>query len=155
MRFTLQSDGIADKTRSHVGKIEVLRHEGSFIKEEYRPVSEVPFIQASKASAQHVTGGRYTMSTTKKGRYIHRSKPYTAQLKTLWKIGCECGRLSVYYRMPHCLTEMGIELKTVDWSKMLNSAKELNSKDAKSPRVDECAPTECNSVAYAAALQIA
>eukprot|EP00731_Ephydatia_muelleri_P030620 Em0022g134a len=134
----LESDGIADKTRSHVGTIEVLRHEGSFIKEEYRPVSEVPFIQASKASAQHVTGGRYTMSTTKKGRLIHRSKPYTAQLKTLWKIGRECGRLSVHYRMPHCLREMDIELKTVDWSKVLNSAKEVDSNAPKSP-VKGCA----------------
>ena len=134
-----------------MGTIEVLRHEGSFVKEEYRPISEVTFSQASKANARDVTGGKYTMSTTKKGRFIHRSKPYAVQLKTLWKIGRESGRLSVHYRMPHCLREMDIELKTVDWSKVLNGAKDA---DAKQP-AKEHTTTECDGRVYTAALLIA
>ena len=130
-----QSDRCVDKRRSHVGTIEVLRHEGNFVKEEYRPISEVSFSQASKANASDVTGGKYTMSTTKKGRFIHRSKPYAVQLKTLWKIGRECGRLSVHYRMPHCLREMGIELKTVNWSNVIT--KEADPKETRQQSLKE------------------
>lgn len=148
----LESNGITERRKSHVGTIQVLRHEGSFIKEEYRPISEVPFIQASKANAQDITGGRYTMSTTKKGRFIQRGKPYSVQLKALWKIGRECGRLAVHYRMPHCLKEMGIELKTVDWSKMPNNIKKADgSKDTDVP-VNEQTSTDCDGSIYAPAL---
>lgn len=59
------------------------------------------------------------MSTTKKGRYIHRSAPYNVQLKKLWRIGRESGRLSVNYRMGHSLEEMGVQLRPTDWSRVI------------------------------------
>ncbi len=59
------------------------------------------------------------MSTTKKGRYLHRAAPYDVQLKKLWKVGPECGRLPIRYRMGHTLEEMGVTLKPTDWSKVI------------------------------------
>ena len=59
------------------------------------------------------------MSTTKKGRYIHRTAPYDVQLKKLWRVGRECGKLSINYRMGHSLEEMGVELRSVDWSRVI------------------------------------
>lgn len=59
------------------------------------------------------------MSTTKKGRYIHRAAPYDVQLKKLWRIGPECGRLTLNYRMGHTLEEMGIPLRPTDWSRVI------------------------------------
>jgi len=59
------------------------------------------------------------MSTTKKGRYIHRAAPYNVQLKKLWRIGPECGRLTLNYRMGHTLEEMGVALKPTDWSRVI------------------------------------
>lgn len=66
-----------------------------------------------------MTAGKYTMSTTKKGRYLHRAAPYDVQLKKLWKVGPECGRLTVRYRMGHTLEEMGVTIKQTDWSKVI------------------------------------
>ena len=66
-----------------------------------------------------MTEGKYTMSTTKKGRYVHRTRPYDVQLKKLWRIGDESGRLVVNYRMGHTLQEMGVELKSIDWSRVV------------------------------------
>ena len=86
------------------------------MKEEYRPMSDIKFHQANKKDAHTVTGGQYTMSTTKKGRYLNRSRPYEVKLKKMWRIESEVGHLSVNYRMGHTLEEMGIELKSVDWS---------------------------------------
>lgn len=59
------------------------------------------------------------MSTTKKGRYIHRSAPYDVQLKKLWRVGRECGRLCVNYRMGHSLEEMGVQLRPTDWTRVI------------------------------------
>lgn len=59
------------------------------------------------------------MSTTKKGRYIHRSAPYDVQLKKLWRVGRECGRICVNYRMGHSLEEMGVQLRPTDWTRVI------------------------------------
>ena len=59
------------------------------------------------------------MSTTKKGRYIHRTAPYDVQLKKLWRVGRESGRLCVNYRMGHSLEEMGIQLRPTDWTRVI------------------------------------
>ena len=69
------------------------------------------------------------MSTTKKGKLIHQVKPYDVQLKKLWRIGRECGRLTVQYRMGHTLKGMGVELKPTDWSKIVTrkSSKDRSS----------------------------
>lgn len=115
----MQEDTVDDKRKSKIGTIEIVRCEASYVKEEYRPIRDIEFNQANKKDAFKVTAGKYTMSTTKKGRYIHRSAPYDVQLKKLWRLGRECGRLSVNYRMGHSLEEMGIQLRPTDWSRVI------------------------------------
>lgn len=115
----MQKDTVDDKRKSKIGTIEVVRCDASYVKEEYRPIRDTKFNQANKKDAFKVTEGKYTMSTTKKGRYIHRSAPYDVQLKKLWRIGRECGRLCVNYRMGHTLEEMGIGLRSTDWSRVI------------------------------------
>ena len=89
------------------------------MKEEYRPNKDISFDQANKKDAINVTSGKYTMSTTKKGKYIRRGAPYDVQLKKLWRISRECGRLTLLYRMGHTLEEMGVELRPTDWSRII------------------------------------
>lgn len=117
--FTTQDDRIDSKRQSRIGIIEVVRCEASYVKEEYRPTKDTLFNQANKKDAYKVTEGKYTMSTTKKGRYVHRTTPYQVQLKKLWRIGRECGRLVVNYRMGHTLQELGIPLRETDWSRVV------------------------------------
>lgn len=57
------------------------------------------------------------MSTTRKGRYLSRTRPYDVKLKKLWRIDSVAGSLSVHYRMGHSLEEMGVKLQEIDWSK--------------------------------------
>lgn len=115
----LQNDRLDKKRQSRIGTIEITRCDASYIKEEYREVKGVEFHQATKKDAFKVTEGKYTMSTTKKGRYIHRSTPYDVQLKKLWRVGPESSRLTVHYRMGHTLQDMGLELKPIDWSRVI------------------------------------
>ena len=61
------------------------------------------------------------MSTTKKGRYLNRTRPYDVKLKKLWQIDEELGRTTVHYRMGHTLEEKGIQLKSIDWTKQPSS----------------------------------
>lgn len=89
------------------------------MKQEYRKTSDTVFNQATKKDAHKVTAGKYTMSTTKKGKLIHQVKPYDVQLKKLWRIGRECGKLTVRYRMGHTLEAMGIQLRPTDWTKIV------------------------------------
>jgi len=114
-----QKDRLDEKRKSKIGTIEVVRCEASFVGEEYRPVNDTNFNQANKKDAFKVTEGKYTMSTTKKGRYLHRAAPYDKQLKKLWKVGPECGRLTVRYRMGHTLEDMDIALKPTDWTRVI------------------------------------
>ena len=114
--FYTQKDRMDNKRKAHIGKIEVVRCEASYLKEEYRPTRDINFDQANKSDALRVTNGKYTMSTTKKGRHIHRVRPYDVQLKKLWRVGPECGRLTLNYRMGHTLREMGIEPREMDWT---------------------------------------
>ena len=119
-RFAANREDRLDKKRqAKIGTIEIVRCEASFVREEYRPVRDTSFDQANKKDAFRVTEGKYTMSTTKKGRYIHRAAPYDVQLKKLWKVGPECGRLTLRYRMGHTLEDMGVTLKPTDWSKVI------------------------------------
>lgn len=115
----LQNDRLDKKRQSRIGTIEITRCDASYVKEEYREVKGVDFHQATKKDAFKVTEGKYTMSTTKKGRYIHRSTPYDVQLKKLWRVGPESSRLTVHYRMGHTLKDMGLELKPIDWSRVV------------------------------------
>ena len=117
--YKTQDDRIDSKRRSRVGTIEVVRCEASYVKEEYRPTKDTSFNQANKKDTYRVTEGKYTMSTTKKGRYLHRTIPYQVQLKKMWRIGRECGRLVVNYRMGHTLQDMGISLRETDWSRIV------------------------------------
>ena len=115
----MQEDKLDTRRQSKVGTIEVVRCEATYLREEYRPVNDINFNQANKKDAFKVTEGKYTMSTTKKGRYLHRAAPYDVQLKKLWRVGPECGRLTVHYRMGHTLEDMGIDIKPTDWSKVV------------------------------------
>ena len=102
--------------KSEIGKIEIVRKIGRFVREEYRPIKEVKFNQANKKDAFSVTGGNYTMSTTRKGKYLTRTRPYEVKLKKLWRIDADVGSLIVHYRMGHTLEEMGIKLEEINWS---------------------------------------
>ena len=115
----MQNDRLDKKRQSRIGTIEITRCEASYVKEEYREIKGVEFHQATKKDAFTVTEGKYTMSTTKKGRYIHRSTPYDVQLKKLWRVGPESSRLTVHYRMGHTLQDMGLKLKPIDWSRVI------------------------------------
>jgi hypothetical protein len=124
-----ETDRISSKRESRIGSIEVIRCEASYVKQEYRTTTDTVFNQATKKDAYRVTEGKYTMSTTKKGKLIHQVKPYDVQLKKLWRIGRECGRLTVHYRMGHTLEGMGVELRPTDWTKIVSqkSSKERSS----------------------------
>lgn len=97
----------------------MVRCQASYVKQEYRKTNDTVFNQATKKDAYKVTEGKYTMSTTKKGKLIHQVKPYDVQLKKLWRIGRECGKLTVQYRMGHTLEAMGIQLRPTDWTKIV------------------------------------
>ena len=98
----------------------MIRYQASYVKQEYRRTVDTVFNQATKKDAYKVTAGKYTMSTTKKGKLIHQIKPYDVQLKKLWRIGRECGKLTVQYRMGHTLEDMGIQLRPTDWTKIVS-----------------------------------
>ena len=129
--FFLQNDRVEATRKSEIGKIKVVRKIGRFVKEEYRPIKEVKFSQATKKDAHSVTGGSYTMSTTRKGKYLSRTRPYDVKLKKLWQIDSVAGSLNVNYRMGHSLEEMGVKLEHIDWSqcnrRTLSTASEPSS----------------------------
>lgn len=83
-----------------------------------------------------MTSGDYTMSTTKKGRYIKRQRPYEVKLKKMWKIDKEVGRLCVNYRMGHTLEEMGLQLKSIDWSQVV-TRRSLGSSSSSSTEITD------------------
>lgn len=129
----LQNDRLDKKRQSRIGTIEITRCDASYVKEEYREVKGVDFHQATKKDAYKVTEGKYTMSTTKKGRYIHRSTPYDVQLKKLWRVGPESSRLTVHYRMGHTLRDMGLELKPINWSRVIVRRRSSSGSGSASP----------------------
>ena len=60
------------------------------------------FDQANKKDANAVTGGKHTMSTTKKGQLVTvRPQPYAR--RNAYKLGAELGRLKVQYHPAHTL----------------------------------------------------
>jgi hypothetical protein len=138
-----QSDRISSKRESRIGTIEVIRYRASYVKQEYRKTVDTVFNQATKKDAYKVTAGKYTMSTTKKGKLIHSVKPYDVQLKKLWRIGRECGKLTVHYRMGHTLEGMGVQLRLTDWTKIV-SRKSTDSRASSTSSVElqGCSPTD-------------
>lgn len=145
MLFYTQKDRVDNKRKGHIGKIEVVRCEASYLKEEYRPTRDITFDQANKSDALRVTDGKYTMSTTKKGRHIHRVRPYDVQLKKLWRVGPECGRLTLNYRMGHTLREMGIKLREMDWSSVTPVRRSSSHSSSGSSRSESIGTTPENS----------
>ena len=141
----VQNDRLDKKRQSRIGTIEITRCEASYVKEEYREIKGVEFHQATKKDAFKVTEGKYTMSTTKKGRYIHRSTPYDVQLKKLWRVGPESSRLTVQYRMGHTLKDMGIVLRPIDWSKVIvRRRSSASSGSASPPTTPPVSPTQAS-----------
>lgn len=108
----------------------MVRKIGKFVRDEYRPTNEVNFTQANKKDAGDVTGGRYTMSTTKKGRYLNRQRPYEVKLKKMWQIDRELSRLVVHYHMGYTLEEMGIKIKSIDWTRVLQRRSESHQRSS-------------------------
>ena len=98
----IKDDRVDSTRKSKVGTIEVVRYGATFLRSEYTTPRSVDFDQANKKDAHGITGGRYTMSTTKKGRLL-TSKSGGAELRSIWSIGGELGRLSVEYHMGHSL----------------------------------------------------
>ena len=88
--------------KSKVGTIEVVRYGATYLRSEYATPTTVDFDQANKKDAQGITGGKYTMSTTKKGRVL-TSRSGGAEWRGIWSMGGELGRLSVEYHMGHSL----------------------------------------------------
>ena len=93
-------------------------------------MSDVQFYQANKKDAHSVTNGRYTMSTTKKGKYLNRTRPYEVRLKKIWQIREEVGRLTLHYRMGHVLEEMGIKVMPVNWTRSSSSRSTSSSSES-------------------------
>ena len=56
---------------------------------------------STKPTTQSITGGQYTMSTTKKGRLIRPKN--RERFCDIWSIGGELGRLAVNYHMGYTL----------------------------------------------------
>lgn len=135
-----QDDRLDKKRQSRIGTIEITRCDASYVKEEYREIKGVEFNQATKKDAFKVTEGKYTMSTTKKGRYIHRSTPYDVQLKKLWRVGPESSRLTVHYRMGHTLQDMGVELKPIDWSRVIVRRRSSSGSGSSPPTTPPVSP---------------
>ena len=91
-----------DSTRkSKVGTIEVVRYGAAFLRWDYLTTKDVDFNQANKKDTQSITGGQYTMSTTKKGRLICPKN--RERFCDIWSIGGKLGRLAVKYRMSYTL----------------------------------------------------
>ena len=132
--FFPQNDRIDDSRKSEIGTIKIVRKKGQFVKEEYRPIQDINFYQANKKDAHSVTHGHYTMSTTKKGRYLNRTRPYDVKLKKLWKMDEEVGSITLHYRMGHTLEDMGLKLKDIDWNKTHSQrTSSLGSESSESP----------------------
>ena len=66
-----QCDRVESTRKSKVGTIEVVRYGATFLRSDYLTTEDVDFNQANKKDTQSITGGQYTMSTTKKGRLIN------------------------------------------------------------------------------------
>ena len=101
-----QSDRIEGARRSKIGTIEVVRYGATFLRDEWKTSSrsDIDFDQANKKDANGITGGRHTMSTTKKGKLLNHRKPSPSKKRVaIWSIDGELGRLSVEYHMGHTL----------------------------------------------------
>ena len=87
--------------KKKIGTIEVVRLACMYLRTGVRDSSGVVFDQANKKDASDITGGQYTMSTTKKGKVVESLKQQ--EECEYWQHGDELGRLTVEYRMAHTL----------------------------------------------------
>ena len=82
-----------------------------------RSDQSLDYTQATKKDAFEVTAGKYTMATTKPGRYIGelsvsegKRKRNSQETINIWSKGKQLSKLDVKYHMRHTLVEMGIEV---------------------------------------------
>ena len=141
-RFSLtppQRDRVKADREGRVGKIEVIRKEASFSHRQLIPAhdesKECKFKQANKKDVKNITRMNYTMTTTKRGRYIRDGKPYdrpgtseagktssssagsSPEMTTseMWDIGRTLGSLSVEYHMTQTLQDWNVKIRRVGW----------------------------------------
>lgn len=116
----IQGDRIAAGRKTEIGTIKVQRFAATFVRKEYRDSRSkhhhgIDFSQANKKDASDITGGGYTMSTTKVGRVIEETTSDHSGMVTIWDIGEQLGELIVHYHMPYTLIEKGARLVQMDW----------------------------------------
>ena len=116
----IQGDRIAAGRKTEIGTIKVQRFAATFVRKEYRDSRSkhhhgIDFSQANKKDASDITGGGYTMSTTKVGRVIEETTSDHSGMVTVWDIGEQLGELIVHYHMPYTLIEKGARLVKMDW----------------------------------------
>lgn len=96
---------------STIGSIEVVRHATEFTCKKMKRMKNTDFDQANKKDANAVTGGKHTMSTTKKGQLVTvRQQPYAR--RNAYKLGVELGRLNVQYHPAHTLQVSAVFMLT-------------------------------------------
>ena len=77
---------------STIGSIEVVRHATEFTCKKMKQMKNTDFDQANKKDANTVTGGKHTMSTTKKGQLVTvRPQPYAR--RNAYKLGTRHGHM--------------------------------------------------------------
>ena len=131
-----QKDRVKADREGRVGKIEVIRKEASFSHRQPIPAhdesKECKFKQANKKDVKNITKMDYTMTTTKRGRYIREGKPYDRPqtpggknssgsrtpkmtVTDMWDIGRTLGSLSVEYHMTQTLVDWNVRIRRVGW----------------------------------------
>ena len=126
-----------EEREGRVGKIEVIRKETSFSHRKPTRANdeskECKFKQANKKDVKNVTKMNYTMTTTKRGRYIRNSKPYDRPhhsegesssssasppritMGDVWEVGRTLGSLCVEYHMTQTLLDWNVPIRRVGW----------------------------------------
>lgn len=116
----IQVDRVAAGRKTEIGTIKVQRFAATFVRKEHRDTKSkhhrgIDFSQANKKDAKEITGGSYTMSTTKVGRIIEETTADHSGMVSIWDIGEQLGELIVHYHMPYTLIEKGVRLVKMDW----------------------------------------
>ena len=89
----------------------MVRHATEFTCKKMKRMKNTDFDQANKKDANAVTGGKHTMSTTKKGQLVTvRQQPYAR--RNAYKLGAELGRLNVQYHPAHTLQVSAVFMLT-------------------------------------------
>lgn len=116
----IQGDRVAARRKTEIGTIKVQRFAATFLRKEYHDSKSkhhqgIEFSQANKKDAKEITGGDYTMSTTKVGRVIEETTTDHSGMVSIWEVGEQLGELIVHYHMPYTLIEKGVRLVKMDW----------------------------------------